>query len=207
MKKIFYIFILSIFIFQLNLLAEHPKKINKEKKSKLQLKEDFNSPENLKSKPFIDFSSRFTKAAIFSALIPGSGQTYLGNSLKGIGFTLGFYGTAITAILANNNMIAREDRINVLIKDYKAAGNYNLANEIWQKIKFEEGNRDNDYDRRQVFTYTALGIWVLNMVDVLFFNEDQGKDEFSQNDKTSKFSLNFASKNEYNGVELKLILP
>lgn len=206
--KLFCISLFVLIFLSTNLI----KAVNKESsepaepapvKSKLELLSAVKKAEPLFG--FIDLNSRRTKSIIYSTFVPGSGQTYLGNELKGIGFTVGFFGTALTAILAHNNMVGREDRIQALTQTYLATGDFKTAEQIWNQIKFEEGNRDNDHKRRQIFSYTALGVWILNMVDVIFFSEDFGADEFSSVDPG--FNLNLSSAADLTGIELKFNLP
>jgi len=153
----------------------------------------------------VEFTPRRTKALIFSTLIPGSGQTFLGDEIKGMGISLAFYGTALAAVIAHNNSQGREDRIRVLTQDYNSKGNYNDAEKVWQTILAEKTNRDNDYDRRTIFTWLAVGVWVYNIFDILFLTNDQGENEFSQNNRV--IDLNLAAYNDFKGVALKLNLP
>jgi len=153
----------------------------------------------------VDFTPRKTKALVLSFLVPGSGQTYLGNELKGMGISLAFYGTALAAIIAHNNAQGREDRIKVLTQDYNTKGNYNDAEKVWQTILGEKVNRDNDYDRRAIFTWLAVGVWIYNIVDVIFLTDDQGEDEFSLNNSLIDFDV--LANDDYKGVALKLNLP
>ena len=154
----------------------------------------------------VDFTPRKTKALVLSFLVPGSGQTYLGDELKGMGISLAFYGTALSAIIAHNNAQGREDRIKVLTQDYNTKGNYNDAEKVWQTILGEKENRDNDYDRRSIFTWLAVGVWLYNIVDVIFLTGDQGENEFSHNNN-SIINFNFMEHNNFNGIALKLNLP
>ena len=153
----------------------------------------------------VDFTTRKTKALVFSTFVPGSGQTYLGSELKGMGISLAFYGTALAAIIAHNNAQGREDRIKVLTQDYNTKGNYNDAEKVWQTIVGEKGNRDNDYDRRSIFSWLAVGVWVYNVFDVIFLTDDQGENEFSFHNPI--IDLNLVTFNDFNGVALKLNLP
>ncbi len=153
----------------------------------------------------VDFTPRRTRAVIFSSLVPGSGQTYLGSQLKGMGISLAFYGTALAAIIAHNNALGREDRIKVLTQEYNTKGNYNDAEKVWQTILGEKADRDNDYNRRSFFTWTATAVWVFNIIDVIFLTDDEGENEFSLN--SSILDLNLIAHNDYNGIALKLNLP
>ena len=153
----------------------------------------------------LDLTPRKTKALIFSTLVPGSGQTYLGSEIKGMGISLAFYGSALAAIIAHNNAQGREDRIKVLTQEYITRGEYNKAEAVWQMILSEKSNRDNDYKRRKIFTWLAVGTWVYNIFDILFLTDDQGESEFSLNN--SHIDLNIVSSNNFHSVALKFNLP
>ncbi|QOJ29005.1 MAG: hypothetical protein HRU80_08980 [Ignavibacteriales bacterium] len=165
------------------------------------------SPSYEKSAGWLDWSDREVRAAWLSAIIPGAGQTFLGHDYKGAGLTLGFYGSLLTAILAENNFHARQDRIKTLTNDYNGAGNYNLANYYWDQIQFEKGNRDNDVKRRDLFILVTAAVYIYNMVDILYLTEDKGgvgftfapdfKDVEGVNGVTSLYS----------GIALKINLP
>lgn len=153
----------------------------------------------------VEFTPRRTKALIYSSLVPGSGQTFLGEELKGMALSIAFYGSALYAIIAHNNALGREDRIRVLTQEYKSKGNYNEAETVWQSILSEKSLRDDDYKRRSIFSWLALGIWAYNVFDVLFLTDDEGEKEFSMNN--SAFDINFINSNYFNAIALKLNLP
>lgn len=153
----------------------------------------------------IEFTPRRTRALIYSSLVPGSGQTYLGEELKGMALSIAFYGSALYAIIAHNNALGREDRIKVLTQEYKSKGNYNEAEKVWQSILSEKSLRDDDYKRRSIFSWLAAGIWVYNVFDVLFLTGDEGEKEFSMNNST--IYVSFTNLNYFNGIALKLNLP
>lgn len=152
----------------------------------------------------MEFTARKTTALIISALVPGSGQTYLGEELKGMGISLAFYGTALTAVIAHNNAQGREDRLKVLTQEYNTKGNYNDAEKVWRSILSEKAERDNDYDRRTLFTWLAVGVWIYNIVDVIFLTSDHGENEFAAD---IPLKLDFVSYILFNGVALKINLP
>lgn len=177
---------------------------NKEIKSKLELLEEIkNISVNKNSEE--KFTLRQIHGIILSAIVPGSGQSYLGNTLKGAAITIGFFGTGVWAMIAHNNMTGREDRIKVLTTEYNSKGTYLEAETVWKKIEAERILRDDDYKRRQIFTYTSIGIWIYNMIDVIFLTSDNGIDSFVLKNKDVQIDL--ASHGNYNGIALKLFLP
>lgn len=124
---------------------------------------------------------RKMRATVLSGLIPGTGQTYLGQEYKGVGLTIGFAGATLAALLNHNNFTTREDRISNLFEDYESTSSYAAAEAIWQTIEQEKVSRDKDYSRRKYFSYAAIAIWVYNMVDIIYLTEDSGVEQFSVN--------------------------
>ena len=203
--KLFFIYLFSLLLVFDAFPAETPDGGEIKKLTKLEILELMkeNSPND---KPWIDFSSRYTKATLLSMVIPGAGQTYLGSEIKGIGFTLAFFGVGLAALSNQSNYVGREDRLKVLIETYNNAGDFTNANRAWQDIVFERSNRDRDLDRRNLYSYITIGIWVLNMVDVIFFSEDKGVDDFSSN-SLPPLQVGFTSDGQFNGLAFKFNLP
>lgn len=175
----------------------------KESKSKLELLEEAKNISKINSEN--KFTTRKIRGIVLSTIIPGSGQSYLGNTIKGAAITIGFFGTGVYAIIAHNNMTGREDRIKVLTNEYNSKGSYADAEIVWRKIEAERILRDEDYKRRQIFTLTSLGIWLYNMIDIFFLTEDFGVDEFALKNKS--WEIDVASAGSYNGIALKFFLP
>ncbi|HPI38531.1 MAG TPA: DUF5683 domain-containing protein [Ignavibacteriaceae bacterium] len=201
--RLFLFYILFLFV-SVPVLSSEPD-MKEEKKSRYDLlaesKSMYSNVPNANP-----MNPRYVRSIIFSFIIPGAGQTYTGNELKGAAFTLSFFGTALGAILNNNNFNGREERISNLLTEYKNAGTFATANSIWSQIVDEKTNRDNDNTRRKIFTYAAIGIWLLNMADVIFYNTDAGPDEFAKADN-SKFQFAIQSMDNFNGIALKYNLP
>lgn len=204
MKLIFY-FLCCLLLFNYSFPSQTGESEEIKKLSRLEILESFKN-QSMDDKPWFDLSSRYTKSILLSAVIPGSGQTYLGSELKGIGFTVAFFGTGLAALLNHSNFVGREDRLKVLVANYLQAGDFSTADKTWKEIVFEKGNRENDYNRRNLFAYLTIGVWVLNMVDVILFTEDSGENEFSSL-PSSPFEIGVASTGEYNGIALKFNLP
>ncbi|MBI2417189.1 MAG: hypothetical protein HYV28_04685 [Ignavibacteriales bacterium] len=151
-----------------------------EKKSVSELLQDVKQPSPL-GQNTQEWTIRKMRAAVLSGLMPGTGQTYLGQEYKGVGLTIGFAGAALAALLNHNNFTTREDRISNLFEDYEASSSYSGAEAIWQTIEQEKVSRDKDYSRRKYFSYAAIAIWVYNMVDIIYLTEDSGVEQFSFN--------------------------
>ena len=155
----------------------------------------------------VDLTGRKLNAVIYSAFVPGSGQTYLGHELKGAAISLTFYAAAITAVIAHNNFLAREDRIKVLTKSYNETRDFTKADQLWREILNEANNRIHDYDRRKIFGYAAAGLWLLNVFDIFFLSDDLGADVFSMKDDNNPVQLNLALDENFSGIALKFYLP
>ena len=161
---------------------------------------------SFEEKDFLNLNSKYSKALLFSTIVPGSGQVYLGNDWKGAAVTLAFWGSAVTAIISHNNFLGREDRIKLLTVDYEAAGTYKLADKYWNDIQFEKASRDNDYDRRNIFTIITAAVYVLNIADILFFTEDQSVENgLVTIDFNSSCDVAYGGQNKL--IDLKFYLP
>ncbi|NUN07688.1 MAG: hypothetical protein HUU54_00755 [Ignavibacteriaceae bacterium] len=161
---------------------------------------------SFEEKNFFDLNSKYSKALILSVLVPGAGQVYLGNNLKGTGITVAFWGAAVTAMLAQNNFLGREDRIKLLTTEYKNSGTYTLAERYYTDILFEKGNRDNDYKRRNLFNIITAVLYVYNIADILFLTEDLSADDVLGQISTD-IRYDAAHLGTNNIVELKIYLP
>lgn len=198
--KLMFFLLLIIFYLPVNMFAGEENAVP-EKKSKL----EFISAVK-KSAPAVslEYGTREFYALVLSSLIPGSGQTYLGHEYKGAAITLGFVGTTIGAVIAHNNFLAREDRIEVLTRDYNQASEFSKAEQLWRQIKTEENNRKYDNERRAIFGISAAVIWVYNIIDILFLTDDKGEDVFASN---SPSNIDFITGADFSGIALKINLP
>lgn len=122
--------------------------------------------------PFV--SKRKLTALIYSTFIPGAGQFYLGHKLKGTAFTLTAFGSLVITIVSQNNLIGGNERLENLEIQYQSTMNWEKAEQIWQEMLQVKSDIDKDYKRRNLFLGITAGIWVANIIDVLFFTSDKG---------------------------------
>jgi hypothetical protein len=188
------LFFLLIVLLSFNIMASEP-----ETKSRLELEKSVKSA--VTNKPIIS-PDKYTPL-IFSALVPGSGQIYFGHELKGVLFTVGFFSSAVTSMLSHNNMVGRDDQIKKFTKEYLASQEFVVSEKLWRNIEEAKAKRDADYSRRNIFIGVAAGIWLANIVDVLFFTENIGKDEFGMNSSKMDLKMTSAGPN----IEIKFFLP
>ncbi len=201
--KFFTLFLLIVFINSCMLTVKAQQLLD----DKLSKQEILSSTESSKSFWDVDITGRKLNAVIYSALVPGSGQTYLGHELKGAAISVSFYAAAIAAVIAHNNFLAREDRIKVLTKSYTETREFTKADQLWRDILNEANNRKHDYDRRKIFSYAAAGLWLLNVFDIFFLSDDLGADVFSMKGDDNPLQLRLALDENFSGVALKLYLP
>lgn len=141
-------------------------------------------------------------STVLSALIPGSGQTYLGHSEKGAAFTLGTIACALVTGLTENNIVGRNERISELRAQYQIATNYVGADTVWAKMVSTKELLDNNVKRRDLFLKLTVALWVANMVDVIFFSGDKGEKPFGLRETERGTSLAIVpdSRNGFNAV-------
>ncbi len=124
------------------------------------------------------WTERRILSVVFSSLIPGAGQTYLGHSEKGAAFTLTTVASALMAGLSENNIVGRNERLEELKAQYSIATTYIGADTIWSKITSTKDLLNKDIKRRDLFLKVAVGLWIANVVDILFFTDDRGERPF-----------------------------
>ncbi|MBM4160776.1 MAG: hypothetical protein FJ217_06735 [Ignavibacteria bacterium] len=124
------------------------------------------------------WSDRRIVSVVLSTLIPGSGQTYLGHTEKGAGFTLATLASGLITILSENNIIGRNERLDELKAQYDISTNYIGADTIWAKMVSTKSILDKDVRRRDLFLKLTVAFWVANLVDIVFFTDDKGERTF-----------------------------
>ena len=123
--------------------------------------------------------SRKTTALIYSCVLPGSGQTMLGHTYKGVSFTVVAFGSILTAAISHNNYIARNERLDALEYQYSIATNWISANQLYTDMIGVQKKLVQDRDRRNIFLLVSAGVWTANIVDLLYNTEDMGQTLFS----------------------------
>jgi TM2 domain-containing membrane protein YozV len=120
------------------------------------------------------FNQRKVTALVYSTFIPGAGQFYLGHKVKGVFFTLATFGSLVTTIVSQNNLVGGNERLENLELQYLNTMNWERADQLWQEMLQVKADIDKDYKRRNLFLGVTVGIWVANIIDVLFFTSDKG---------------------------------
>ncbi len=148
------------------------------------------------------WSERRVVSGVLSALIPGSGQTYLGHTGKGAAFTLGTIACALMTGLSENNVVGRNERIKELKAQYQIATNYVGADTIWTKMVSTKSLLDANVKRRDLFLKLTVALWVANMVDIIFFSGDKGEKSFGvrENERGTSLAIVPDPRNGVNAV-------
>lgn len=128
------------------------------------------------------WTSRKTVALILSTIIPGSGQSYLGNVEKGAAFTIGTLGTGLITLLFENNIIGRNERLAELSAQYDPAfaTRYDSSEQIWARMLDTKSILDDEVRLRNRYRTITLVLWIANIIDVVFFTNDMGEKTFGE---------------------------
>gem|GEM_PF-3350699 len=123
--------------------------------------------------------SRYSTALIYSCVMPGSGQTMLGHTYKGVAFTLTAFSSVLTAVISHNNFVARGERLDALEYQYANSTNWVSANYLYSEMQSAHTQLKRDRNKRNLFLMISAAVWTLNIVDVMYNTEDQGQPLFS----------------------------
>ncbi|MGB2869728.1 MAG: hypothetical protein WBD36_14825 [Bacteroidota bacterium] len=128
------------------------------------------------------WTSRKTVALVLSTIIPGSGQSYLGNVEKGAAFTIGTLGTGLITLLLENNIIGRNERLAELTAKYDPtlATRYDSSEQIWARMLDTKSILDDEVRLRNRYRTVTLVLWIANIIDVVFFTDDKGEKTFGE---------------------------
>jgi TM2 domain-containing membrane protein YozV len=124
------------------------------------------------------WSTRKARAVLLSTIIPGSGQSYLGHSTKGTILTLGFFGSGLVTVLAENNTIGRNERLTELSALYNQSVNWVEAEALWRQMLETRDIQQKDVKRRDLFLKFTAAFWLASVVDAVLFSEDLGEQAF-----------------------------
>lgn len=124
------------------------------------------------------WSERKLTAVVLSTVIPGSGQSYLGYSTKGAVLTIGAFGSGLITILAQNNVVGRNERLGELKALYQQSVTWETSNLLWLQMLETKDLLDKDVRHRDLFLKVTVAFWVASVVDAVFFSEDQGTQTF-----------------------------
>jgi hypothetical protein len=150
------------------------------------------------------WTERRILATGLSVIIPGGGQSLLGHDEKGAAFTISFFGTALTAILAESNVIGRNERLNELQLQYAESRSYVFSDDVWNRMKQTKDIADSEAKRRDLFVKIAVVVWVANMVDMVFFTQERSEQTFGS--AGSKEPLVALSPDPHSGFQARLTL-
>lgn len=133
--------------------------------------------------------SRRMTALMYSCILPGSGQTMLGHTYKGVSFSVVAFGSILTAAISHNNYIARNERLDALEYQYGVATNWISANQIYTDMIGVQKKLVQDRDRRNIFLIVSAVVWTANVVDLLYNTEDMGQTLFSEDNSVPKHGI------------------
>lgn len=113
--------------------------------------------------------SNITGPLLRSAVLPGWGQLYGKSNTKGLLFMIGAVGTGGFFFYAHTNYAKENDKYERLWKSYESASTDEDLNRYEGDIHKIFTKVNNAYLMRNIALYTAVGIYVLNLIDILFF--------------------------------------
>lgn len=121
---------------------------------------------------------RRSTALVYSCIMPGSGQTMLGHTYKGVAFSVVAFGSVLTAAISHNNFIARNERLDALEYQYQNVTNWVSADRLYSDMTGVHQKLVADKNRRDLFLIVSAVVWAANIVDLLYNTDDLGQESF-----------------------------
>ncbi|MFH1892393.1 MAG: DUF5683 domain-containing protein [Candidatus Zixiibacteriota bacterium] len=115
-----------------------------------------------------------SKAAFRSLLIPGWGQMYSGQKLRGAAYTFGAAASLLTLAIVDNDFRDKKDEFNRLNDAYVSARSIDEKRRL--KVGVDDAQQaayDAESSRNIVFGVAAL-IWAFNVIDAAAFFPESG---------------------------------
>ena len=110
------------------------------------------------------------KTLLMSTILPGSGQIYAGQKLKGYLWNIGTLGSVAIAVLSYSNFKNAKDQYLNDQSGYLENTNLSNMTNLRNTMLSSYNKMENSYNTYRLMTIVASSLWVLNVVDaVLFF--------------------------------------
>jgi hypothetical protein len=120
------------------------------------------------------------KALARSFIIPGWGQVYTDQGLKGGLLLILAGGSAISFFVANDDYHTRVDKYNDLTEDYLVASTYDEKLRLYAEL---QRAREEAYDAetlRRITIGAVIATWTINILDLFLFFPDYGGSALSE---------------------------
>jgi len=117
-----------------------------------------------------------TKAAARSLFIPGWGQRYSGHKGKGALMFLAALGAGTAYLIADNDFDDKNEQYDARLAEYDSLAAYGASTELtnaWNRLASAQDEAYDAENIRRVTIGVAIGIWAINMLDILFFFPDE----------------------------------
>jgi len=115
------------------------------------------------------------KAVVRSLLIPGWGQNYSGQKVKGFIFTGASFLSVAAYWVAENWFRDQRNEWDLLRHTYDGPMSLAEKQRLWPKLVEAQADAYNAETNRRVHIGIVAGIWALNVIDAyFFFPEDRG---------------------------------
>lgn len=163
--------------FQQQLIGEYKVKVKKYGYENYSTKVILDPTKQMEIAIKLSPKTRF-KAAARSLFIPGWGQRYADEKLKGYAFTVLAAGAITGYLIANEDFNDKydtyESRLDTFDEARRSGASYAELRTLQQQLADAQSTAYDAENLRRIMIGTVIGVWALNLVDALFFFPSDG---------------------------------
>jgi hypothetical protein len=110
------------------------------------------------------------KAGVRSLVIPGWGQMYTDQRMKGFLFGAAQLGTVIGSLMSHSSYLEAKDDYNAAVAEFERnQKSYSDRGPLLEEVVRRQRELDKAFDRRRTWLWVAGSVWAFNVLDAIFF--------------------------------------
>jgi hypothetical protein len=130
---------------------------------------------------------------LYSAVLPGSGQIYAGNTVRGVLLGIGALGGLGATLYLNQQYSENNDQYYQDKEAYENNTDRDKMEQLYNAITTSYDQMESSYNSMRIAAGVTVVVWLYNIIDAYLFFPDQ-----------SGYRISAVSTNNYQGLAISL---